>query len=73
MWFFSTVSFDLFVLVSHCNLWTKEFCLTYVRPVIITYVGGVYLYLTLIGLQAASNVGVWSVGGVLVFLFEWRK
>ena len=47
---FFPVSFDLLVLVSHCNLGTKEFSLTYVLPVVITYVGGVYLYLTLIGL-----------------------
>ena len=36
-------------LVSRCNLGTKECCLTYLRPVFITHVGGVYLYSTLIG------------------------
>ena len=44
------VSFDLLVLVSRCNLGTKHFFVTYVHPVVITYVGGVYLYLTPIGL-----------------------
>ena len=38
------VSSDRFVLVSHCNLGTKEFCLTYVRPVVITYVGAESTY-----------------------------
>ena len=44
------VSFDLLVLVPLSNLRTKEVSLTNVRPVVLTCVGGVYLYLTLIGL-----------------------
>ena len=31
---------------------TKDFCLTYIQPVIITYVGCFKLYLTLIGVAA---------------------
>ena len=60
------VSFDLLVLVSRCNLGTKELSLTNIRPVVITDVGGVYLYLPLIGLKTAPEVGVLSGGGVVV-------
>ena len=53
----STASSDLLVLVSRCKLGTKEVCLTNIRPVVITHVGGVYLYLTLIGLQTGVCPG----------------